>query len=68
MRGENPTPHLRMPAPQLLQPLSGQLLLLPLPLLQELPGSVAEFDHDWKVRVHFFLERKGRAVRSETIT
>lgn len=67
-RGEDAIPHLCVPAPQLFQPLPGQLLLLLLLLLQELPDSVAGPDRDGKVRVHFFLERKGRAVRPQTIT
>lgn len=68
MRGRDPVPHLCVPVPQHLQPLPGQLLLLPLPLLQKLPDSVAELDRDWKVRIDFSLEKKGRAVRPEVIT
>lgn len=68
MRGRDPAPHLCVPAPQCLQPLPGQLLLLPLPLLQKPPDSVAELDGDRKVGIDFSLGKKGRAVRPEIIT
>lgn len=61
-------PHLCVPAPHLLEPLLSQLLPLPYLLLQELLNSVAGLDLDQKIRVHFLLGRKGRAVRWATFT